>query len=187
MGVLNLKITSRRPSSYFTSNFQRVGSPKSVASSLAAYIESLSTGTELAQGAGQPPSIVISVQGNETSASATVTFSDVATIGDTVIINGVTFTAAAAAAANVFAIGATATASAAGLAAAINASVTALVSGYVTATSALGVTTVTSALPGTAGNQTTIAEGVDDGGVIAVSSARLVGGAVDASALTLNF
>ena len=110
-------------------------------------------------------------------ASGTITFSAVASANDTLLVNGVTFTAkASGAGANEFNIGASATASATNLAASINASVTALVSGYVTAASAAGVVTVSAARAGTAGNTSTIAEGVDGGSVITVSGARLTGG-----------
>lgn len=110
-------------------------------------------------------------------ASGTFTFSAVLTASDTLVINGVTFTArASGASGDEFNIGASATASATNLAAAINASATALISGYVVATSALGVVTITSVRPGTLGNCITIAEGVDGGTVIAASGARLTGG-----------
>ncbi len=187
MSVLKLKVTSGRPVSYLTSNFQTATGKHSVAQRLVDYLNSLYTGSELAQGAGAPPSINITVQNSEVSASATVTFSGAATNGDTVIVNGVTFTAAAVPVGNQFLPGISATTSAANLASAINASVTALVSGYVTASSALGVMTVTSAFPGIGGNQATLAKGVDAGPVMTVSSARLLGGAADAAAVTLNF
>lgn len=117
-------------------------------------------------------------------ASGTVTFSAVASANDTVLVNGVTFTAkASGAGANEFNIGADEVASAANLAAAINASVTALVSGYVSASSALGVVTVVASQFGKMGNLVTIAEGVDGGSVISVSGARLIGG-TDGTSLT---
>lgn len=117
---------------------------------------------------------------NAIAASATVTFSDVATANDTIVVNGVTFTGKASPSANnEFAIGATATTSAAGLAAAINASTTAAVNTFVKASSALGVTTVTALNAGVAGNTITLVEGVDAGPVITVSSARLVSGTDD--------
>lgn len=187
MGVLKVKITTGTSGTNLKNNFQSNGDKHSTCNKIAQFLTSAHTGGQSAQGTGQPPSINIVVQDNEVQAKATVTFTGVGAIGDTIIINGVTFTGAVAAAANVYAIGASATTSAAGLAAAINASVTAFVSGYVTATSALGVCTVTSAFYGLAGNQTTIAEGVDSGAVMTVSSAKLITGAADPSALTLNF
>lgn len=188
MSVLKLEVTTLRPDSYLTSNFQTAGGNRAIAQRIAQYLERVLSGNESALAVGSPPSIVVKIQGNEVKASGTITFSAAATANDTLIINGVTFTAkASGAGANEFNIGVTATASATNLAAAINASVTALVAGYVTATSALGVVTVSSALYGIGGNQATIAEGVDGGSVITVSGARLTAGATDASALTLNF
>ena len=183
MGVLKLKLSTSRSNIDLKTTFETPTGKEAVATRLMNFLTSLATGTER----GSPPSIAISIEGNETPASATVTFSGVATAGDTVIINGVTFTANAVAGANQWAVGASASASASGLAAAINASVTALVSGYVVASAAGAVCTVTSAFSGQAGNQTTIAKGVDDGPVMTVSSARLVGGIVDPTAQTLNF
>lgn len=120
-------------------------------------------------------------------ASGTITFSAVATANDTLIVNGVTFTAkASGAAANEFNIGANATASAANLAASINASVTALVSGYVSASSSAGVVTVVASQYGKMGNLVTIAEGVDGGSVISVSGARLTAGS-DGTSKTYSF
>jgi hypothetical protein len=188
MGVLKLSITTARPTSGLTATFETVGGKHGIAQRIENFISSVQTGTEGAQDSSNPPSIAISVQGNEVKASGTITFSDHATANDTLIINGVTFTAkASGAGANEFNVGASATASATNLAAAINASVTALVSGYVTATSALGVVTVSSAFYGLSGNQATIAEGVDSGSVISVSGARLTAGAADPTAQTLNF
>lgn len=186
MGVLKLKITTAKLATSLA-GFQKAGDPHTIVNKLAQFLTSTGSGTEGAQGPLQPPSINIVVQDNEPAASATVTFSAVGSVGDTVIVNGVTFTGAASAAANVYAVGTTATLSAAGLAAAINASVTAFVKGYVVATSALGVCTVTSAFNGLAGNQTTLAKGTDSGSVMTVSSAKLIGGAADPSAVTLNF
>lgn len=124
---------------------------------------------------------------NAVAASATVTFSGAASADDTVIVNGVTFTGkASGAGANEFNVGLTATASALALKNAINSSVTALVAGSVIASVAAGVLTVTAVTPGVIGNYMTLAEGVDGGGVIAVSSARLVNGAED-TASSVNF
>ncbi len=188
MAVLKLSISTGRPSTYYNQKFETVKGKHSIATQLAAFIVSVSTGTEKAMSASIPPRIAISVQENEVRASGTISFSAVATADDTLIINGVTFTAkASGATGNEFNVGVTATASATNLAAAINASGTALVSGYVTASSLVGVVTVTSAFYGLSGNQTTIAEGVDFGSVITVSGARLTAGAADATAQTLSF
>lgn len=188
MAVLKLKITTARPSTYLVSNFQTAGGARQIAERIKQYLERVYTGNELAQSSSIAPQITVTDQNNEVQANGTVTFSAAATANDTILVNGVTFTAkASGAGANEFNIGVSATASATNLAASINASVTALVAGYVTASSALGVVTVTSAFYGKGGNQATIAEGVDAGSVISVSGARLTGGAVDSGELTLNF
>jgi len=93
---------------------------------------------------------------------------------DAISINGVSFTGVASGATgDQFNIGLDDTETAANLAAAINASVTALVSGYVTASSLLGVVTVTAALPGVLGNAITLASA---DATITASGARLTGG-----------
>jgi phage tail sheath gpL-like len=120
------------------------------------------------------------------AASASGTFTLVSVIAtDAVKINGVTFTCVASGATgDQFNVGADDTATAVALAAAINASVTALVSGYVTATSALGVVTVTAAQPGLLGNAVTI-ESLD--ATITASGARLTGGDQGATEKTYYF
>lgn len=184
MGVLTLVITTARSSQSLTNVFERVGPNHSVAQACSDFINSVQTGTELAQGTGQPPSIAISVQGNAVRASATLTCVSVIQ-GDTVVINGVTFTAKdATTTANEFVRAVSNTTTATNLAASINASVTALVAGYVTATSALGVVTVYSTNYGLQGNMVTL---TTTGGTITASSATLIGGANDATAQTLNF
>lgn len=106
-------------------------------------------------------------------ATGTFTFASVIAT-NTILINGVTFTAVASGAgANQFNVGVSDTLTAAAAAAAINASVTALVSGYVTATSALGVVTITASASGTPGNGFTISS---PNGTITASGARLTGG-----------
>lgn len=188
MSTLIVKVTTGRAAADLKTNLQSAADKHSVVNRVAQYITSTHTGSQEAESATQPPSINIQVQDNTARATGTFTFSAAATANDTVLINGVTFTAVASGATgNQWNVGASATATATNLAAAINASVTALVSGYVTATSALGVVTVKSVFYGTAGNMVTIAKGVDAGSVITVSGARLTGGAVDAGALTLNF
>lgn len=110
-------------------------------------------------------------------ASGTVTFTGVGAADDTILINGVTFTAkASGATGDQWNKGATLSASAANLAAAINASTTALVAGYVTAAAVAGVVTITAERPGVLGNCITIAEGVDSTNKMAVSGDRLTGG-----------
>lgn len=184
MSVLKLAITSGRPDEYLESNFETAGGKNSIAQRIVNYIQSLTTGSELAAGAGSPPSIAISVQGNEAQATSTFTLASVVAT-DACSINGVTFTAVASGATgNQFNVGADDTETAVNLAAAINASVTALVSGYVSASSSAAVVTVTSAFYGTAGNMTTIASA---DATITVPGARLTGGTADATAQTLSF
>lgn len=186
--TLLLTVITARPNNWLVSNFETAGGKYAIAQRVVDYLTRVSSGNESAYSAGNAPSIAISIRGNAVQATATITFSDHATANDTLIINGVTFTAkASGAGANEFNVGASATASATNLAAAINASVTALIPNYVTASSALGVVTLTSAFYGISGNLTTCAEGVDGGSVISVSGARLSAGAADATAQTLSF
>lgn len=125
--------------------------------------------------------------GDAVQATGTIAFSNTASANDTVLVNGVTFTAVASGATgNQFNIGASATDSAANLAAAVTASATALVTGVVTATAATGTATFTATNYGTQGNLITIAKGVDAGSVMTVSGARLTGGAA-ATANTYAF
>lgn len=84
-------------------------------------------------------------------ATGTLTFTSAPTAAQTCVIAGQTITArASGAVANEFNIGGTISISAANLAAAINASTN--LSQVVTATSALGVVTITSVVPGRVGN-----------------------------------
>lgn len=125
--------------------------------------------------------------GDAVAASGTITFSGTGAASDTVLINGVTFTAVASGATgNQWNVGGSATLSAAALAAAIVASATALVNAHVTATAASGVVTITSKFEGVQGNAVTIAEGVDGSSHMAVSGARLTGGTA-ATANTKSF
>ena len=184
MSVLNLAITTSRPDTYLVSTFEAVGGNRAIAERIKQYLERVATGSESALSSGNPPGIAVSVQGSAVRASATLTcVSVIAT--DTVVINGVTFTAVdSAPSTNQFVRAASNTTTATNLAAAINASATALVAGYVTATSAVGVVTVYSAFYSTAGNQTTLTTA---GGTITASSSRLISGAADAAALNLTF
>lgn len=105
-------------------------------------------------------------------ASGTITFSSIAA-ADTVTINGVIFTGTnGTPSGNQFKTGVTDTASATSLAAAINASTTGNIASTVTATSALGVTTVTMAESGLIGNLGTLAISAHG----SVSGANMAGG-----------
>lgn len=116
--------------------------------------------------------------GDQATASGTDTFSGHASVSDTFLINGVTFTGVASSPSNnQFVIGANGAGSASGLASAINASTTALIAGYVTASAATSVCTITAVASGTTGNTITIAKGTDVASVQTVSGARLTGGA----------
>ncbi len=184
MSVLNLKLTTKRPVSYLTQNFQTAGGKWQIAERVKQYLERIYTGNELAQDTSTPPQIQITVQNDTSQATGTFTLTSVIAT-DAVSINGVTFTGVVSGAgANQFNIGFSDAATASGLAASINASVSALVDGYVTASSALTVVTITSDFYGPAGNQTTIASA--DGTIVA-SVTRLEGGAVDPNTTTLNF
>lgn len=126
-------------------------------------------------------------EGNAAASSGTVTFSGVGAANDTILINGVTLTAVAGApGANQWQVGGTATASALNLKNAINASASALISQHVSATSALGVVTISAKNKGASGNAITLAEGVDANNHMAESGARLSGGS-DATANVFHF
>lgn len=189
MSVLKLEVTTARPDDYLESNFETPGGNRTIAQRIADYITRVFTGNESAESAGNPPSIAISVQGNEVQASGTLIF-DTVVATDAFVINGVTFTAVASGATgNQFNVGADDVETAENAAAAINASATALINGYVTATGAAGLTTtgvvtITSAFYGLAGNMTTL---VSNDATITASGARLTGGAADATAQTLEF
>ena len=102
---------------------------------------------------------------------------------DVVTINGTAFTCVSSGATgNQFNVGADDTETAANLAASINASSD--LTGIVTATSALGVVTVSAAIPSKMGNAITIAS--SDATIVA-SGARLTGGTSGASTRTVYF
>lgn len=119
-------------------------------------------------------------KGDGVAATGTVTFSAQATANDTVVINGVTFTAVASGATgNQWNVGANATATVAALAAAINASATAAIVKHIVASPAAGVLTLTSLSASDLGNAVTLAKGTDAGTVMTVggvSNGRLSGG-----------
>lgn len=183
MSVLKLSIASGRPDTYLITNFETAGGNKAIIQRILNYLTGLTTGTEKSVSSSVAPSVAISVRGSEAQASGTLTLASVVAT-NTATINGVVFTAiASGATGNQFNVGGSDTVTAANLAAVINASVTALIPGYVTATSALGVVTVTSAFYGLGGNQSTLVGSTN----ITASAARLTGGTLDSAALTLNF
>lgn len=103
-----------------------------------------------------------------TSATGTITFGAVADVGDTITLHGITYTAAATASGNSFAIGASATDSGTNLAALINS----LDGSTLTAAADTGVITVTYDTGGTGGNIVELTET----GVASISAATLTGG-----------
>ena len=116
----------------------------------------------------------IYVNSGGVQASQTGTFTGDPTAADTVTVNGVAFTArASGAVANEYNIGADVTAHAAALAASINASTSAKIKGVVTASSALGVLTLTAVIPGAVGNLFTLAESTNN---FTVAGANFAGG-----------
>jgi phage tail sheath gpL-like len=133
-------------------------------------LEELAMHFEALAGGSRQGSVSILTNGgsNGTAATGTITMaSSSGTVG--AIINGVTVSVTWAT---------SDTASSAALAAAINASVNALVQPFVSATSALGVTTLTAKNKGTQGNAVTLAA---TGTNVTASGARLTGG-VDGTA-----
>lgn len=104
------------------------------------------------------------------SASTTGTFTGAPTAADTITVNGVVFTArASGAVANEFNIGTSVTATAANLAAAINASTTTGIVGVVGASSAAGVVTFFSIVPGAVGKNIPIVESLGNFTLAAVT------------------
>lgn len=97
------------------------------------------------------------------SASTTGTFTGAPSADETITVNGVAFTAkSSGATGNQFNIGSSVTATAANLAAAINASTTAKIIGTVGASSALGVVTFYSIVPGSVGLNIPITEALSN-------------------------
>lgn len=113
----------------------------------------------LAQGSG----VNIRYYDTAVSASTTGTFTGAATATETITINGVVFTARnSAPAANEFVVSSTVATGAANLAAAVNASTTAGIINVVGATSALGVVTFFSIVPGEGGKNIPITEALSN-------------------------
>ncbi len=104
-----------------------------------------------------------------TAATGTVTFSAVASTGDTVTLHGITYTAGDSTSGTTFAIGATATTSADALATVINSND----GSNLTATSSSGVVTITYNTSGIVGNIISLSE---NGANITVSGSVLTGG-----------
>lgn len=183
MSLFIAKINTNRPTNQLQIWFETAGGKVAIGQRVVDYVQRVVSGNESAAGTSSPPSIAMSIQALAIQASGTLTLSStVATNAFTV--NGVTFTCVASGAgANQFNVGADDTATAVNAAAAINASVSALVAGYVTASSALGVVTVTAVDHGIFGNLVTITGTTN----IVASGARLTGGIADPTAQTISF
>lgn len=146
---------------------------------------------EIANGVRNGAIVTIIDDGNEVASTGILTYSSVATAGDTILVNGVTLTAVASGAVSgQFNVGASASLQAANTAAGINLS--AALIGVVTAAAVGAVVTVSAAVAGTIGNAVTLAKGIDAGSTLVVSgvtSGKLQGGlaATTSSAVTYKF
>lgn len=119
----------------------------------------------------------VSSSANSVQASLNGTFTGAPTAADTITVNGVVFTArASGATGDEFNIGGTVSITAANFAAAVNASASAAASGVVSASSALGVVTLTCLIPGVIGNAITVAESCANF-AFAGAATKLAGGA----------
>jgi hypothetical protein len=186
MGILNLSINTRRPDATLKMRFEQTTNKSNpeVLNRLLNFITGINAGNELGP-VGGAPSIAVSIDGQQTAASGTLTVSATGSSAtQTCSIAGVTFTAVASGATgNQFVVSATPATQAANMAAAINASSS--LTGIVTATSAAGVVTITSAVKGVIGNGLAISAGTLSN--VAASGALLTGGAADPTAITYTF
>lgn len=186
MGQLNLQIATRRDDNTLKAAFETPGAvcKYSIVNKLVNFLMSVGSGSELGP-SGAAPTVAISVEGQAVAASGTLT---VATGGSTnnqtCTIAGVTLTAKTSASLdNEFTISAVAATQATNMKNAINASPD--LAGIVTASSALGVVTITAAQKGKVGNGIAISEGNLSN--VTKSGALLTLGAADSSAITLSF
>lgn len=184
MASLRVKILTGKSKETLKRDYELSDSAKYVAvQGVADLLMSILSGNQTGDGS-HPPTVEVSTLEDATFASGTFTLLNVIAT-DLVTINGVSFTCVAnGATGNQFNVGLNDTATAVNLAAAIAASVTALVKDVVTATSNSTVVTVTSLIPGLAGNDVTIAT---PDSTITPSGARLTGGAEDATTKTYTF
>lgn len=141
---------------------------------LASYIEAVAGGIHTGR---------FSVVTTAVQATGTVTFSSLAN-NDTVTVNGRIYTAKTSGATGLqqFNLGADDTAAAVNFAAAVNADTSTKITDVVTATSALGVTTITCVVPGNIGNACSLAISAHG----SVSGANLTGGTEDAPVTLYN-
>ena len=135
-------------------------------------VESILRITKYIEGQAQSgPGIKVTYFDTAVSGQTTGTFTGDPTAGQALTVNGVTFTArASGAVANEFNIAAgDVTTTAANLAASINASTTARIINTVGASSALGVVTIYSIIPGSAGIPQTVTENLDNFTLVATT------------------
>jgi phage tail sheath gpL-like len=186
MGQLNISIATRRDDATLKKIFETPGAPtkESIGNKIVNFVTSVFSGTELGP-TGAAPTIAISIEGQATAASGTLTVSSTgSTAAQTCSIAGVTFTAVASGATgNQFNVSTTPATQAANMVTAINASSS--LTGIVTAASVLGVVTITAVTKGKMGNGIAISAG--NLANVAASGALLTGGAADATATTLSF
>lgn len=186
MGQLNLAISTRRDDATLKAIFETPGTicSKSIANKIASFVVGVMSGSELGP-SGSAPSIAISIEGQATAASGTLTVATGGSAADeTCSIAGVTFTAkASGATGNQFNVSATAATQATNMATAINAS--ASLTGIVTASASAGVVTITAAQKGKVGNGIAISAGTLAN--VTASGALLTAGAADSTAITLSF
>lgn len=186
MGQLNLSISTGRDNATLKSMFETPGtiSSKAIANKIANFVMGVATGSELGAASSSAPSIAVSVDGQATAASGTLTVSSTGSANnETCVVAGVTFTAkTSGATGNQFNISATPTTQAANMVAAFNAS--ASLTGIVTAANVAGVVTITAAAKGKVGNGIAISSALTN---CVASGALLTGGAADSSAITLSF
>lgn len=188
MSVIKLGLTINEDKASLRASLETPGSTSgrySIIRSLLNRLEqSFSGGGHRASG-DSAPSLTLAIDDYAVAASGTITHASVSA-NDTVTVNGVVFTAkSSGASGNEWNIGASNTTSAAAFVVAFNASASAKTNLLITATSALGVVTLTAIRTGLDGNAFTLVS--SNGTRLAVTgSGYLASGAVDSSAVTLT-
>lgn len=180
MATTVITISSGDSTAQAQQDLYTASSPKVTAQKLSQYFQSLACGAK----AGSADVQVDGGASVAASGTLTITHANLSAT-DTVTVGGVVITArASGATGNEFNIGADATADATALKNLINSS--ASFTGICTATSALGVVTVTAAVKGTIGNAIGLA--VSDATAVAVSAATLTGGvAITANSFSFGY
>lgn len=138
----------------------------------------------LASGNKTGTTVISYNNGNAVRATNTITWTGASTNNDTIVVNGVTFTAkTSGATGNQWNIGSSASTAAANFASAYNSST----SGTLVSANALsGVVTLTAKTYGTVGNGYTASDGTDSGSVVTVGAAAFSGGANDSATYSYN-